>query len=94
MKESLQRRLIANGTIAVHWLGNFARNFARQGICFCLSMSVGIYLDRDAFVSMLWTANGVEIWPWPAPVAMTYRYAGEDVVRAMPRLSFLLRPGG
>ena len=57
-------------------------------------MSVGIYLDRDAFVSMLWTAHGVKIWPSPAPVAMTYRYAGEDVVRAMPRLSFLLRPGG
>ena len=41
-------------------------------------------------MSMLWTAHDVKIWPSPAPVAMTYRYDGEDVVRAMPRLSFLL----
>ena len=30
-KEALQRRLAAKGTIAVHWLDNFARTFARQG---------------------------------------------------------------
>ena len=59
-------------------------------VCFYLSCRVGIYLDRDAFVSMRWTAHGVKIWPSQAPVAMTYRYAGEGVVRAMPRLSFLL----
>jgi len=39
---------------------------------------------------MLWTAHGVKIWPAPAPVNMTYMFAGEDVVRAMPRLSSLL----
>lgn len=39
---------------------------------------------------MLWTAHGVKLWPSPAPVTMAYRLVGEDVVRAMPRLSFLL----
>lgn len=39
---------------------------------------------------MLWTAHGVKIWPSPAPVTMAYRFAGDDVLRAMPRLSSLL----
>lgn len=47
-------------------------------------------MDRETFVSMLWTAHGVKIWPSPAPVTMEYMYEGEAVIRAMPRLSFLL----
>src|SRR5690606_5987337 len=48
-----------------------------------------IYRDRDTFVSMLWTAHG--LWPpSPAPVTMAYRIVGEDVVRAIPRLSYFL----
>ena len=53
-------------------------------------ISVGIYLNRDTFVSMLWTAHGVKIWPSPAPVSFAYRFAGDEVLRAMPRLSSLL----
>jgi hypothetical protein len=39
---------------------------------------------------MLWTAHGVKIWPSPVPVTMEYMYEGEAVIRAMPRLSFLM----
>ena len=41
-------------------------------------------------MSMLWTAHGIKIWPTPAPITMTYVLAGEDVIRAMPRMSYLL----
>ena len=41
-------------------------------------------------MSMLWTAHGVKIWPAPAPVSMSYIQNGDAIVRAMPRLSFLM----
>ena len=68
------------GTISIHWLDNFARTFARQGI----------YLNRDQFVSMLWTAHGVKVWPGNPPVTMSYVYNGDVPTRAMPPLSFIL----
>ena len=39
---------------------------------------------------MLWTAHGVKVWPAPAPVSMSYVENGDTIVRAMPRLSFLM----
>ena len=39
---------------------------------------------------MLWTAHGVRLWPSPVPVTLEYILDGETIVRAMPRLSFLL----
>ena len=90
-RHALQQRLISPGTIAIHWLDNFARNFARQGLSLSSNLhSLGIYLDRETFVSMLWTAHGVKLWPSPAPVSMAYVLEGGNVVRAMPRLSFLM----
>ena len=66
--------------MTVHWLDNFARTFARQGI----------YLDREQFVSMLWTAHGIKKWPGLPPVTLKYIYDGDLSIRAMPRLSILL----
>lgn len=79
-REMLSRKLCAPGTIAIHWLDNYARTFARQGI----------YLDQETFVSMLWTVHGVKIWPNVSSLTMNYCYNGEDLIRAMPRLSLLL----
>ena len=79
-RDALKLRLGQAGSIALHWLDNFIRTFARQGIS----------LDREMFVSMLWTAHGVKIWPGPRAVTMPYTYEGDQPVGAMPRLSFLL----
>ena len=82
-RDALKLRLSQAGSIALHWLDNFARTFACSGI----------YLDRELFVSMLWTAHGVKIWPGPCAVTMSYTYDGDQSVNAMPRLSFLLSDG-
>ena len=57
---------------------------------YLILLCLGIYLDRETFVSLLWTAHGVKLWPSPAPATMEYILDGETIVRAMPRLSFLL----
>jgi hypothetical protein len=36
-REALRQRLIVPGVVTVHWLDNFARNFARQGNSFHLA---------------------------------------------------------
>ena len=79
-RDALKNKLMRPGTISIHWLDNFARTFARQGI----------YLNRDQFVSMLWTAHGVKVWPGNPPVTMSYVYNGDVPTRAMPPLSFIL----
>ena len=69
-RDALKLRLGQAGSIlaiALHWLDNFARTFARQGI----------YLDREMFVSMLWTAHGVKTWPGPCAVTMSYTHEGD-----------------
>ena len=73
-RDVLKNKLSHPGTISIHWFDNFARTFARQNI----------YLDRDQFVSMLWTAHGVKVWPGQSPVTMSYVYNGDIPIRAMP----------
>ena len=79
-RDVLKNKLSHPGTISIHWFDNFARTFARQNI----------YLDRDQFVSMLWTAHGVKVWPGQSPVTMSYVYNGDIPIRAMPPLSFII----
>lgn len=77
---NLGQRLRRPGSVNIHWVDNFARTFARQGL----------YLNREQFASMLWTAHGIKKWPGEPPVNLKYLYANGDCVRAMPPLSFIL----
>lgn len=80
----LQTELSRVDSIHVHWIDNFQRYhimiyiFSR-----CLSRN-SLFINRELYASLAWTAHGVKLWDRPGNV--NYRIRDGTPVPAMPEL--------